>query len=242
MKYISKLVDLTGQTFGRLKVIERVKNNKNGKARWLCECECGKKVIVYSTNLVRNITLSCGCLSKEMLINRNKRFNTYEIFEDYVVFYTNNNEPFYVDLDDFEKVKRVCWWKTSRGYLQGLLNGRRILLHRYIMNCPDDMVVDHINGTETIHDNRKSNLRIVTTQQNSMNHKVNINNKSGVTGVSWDECKRKWNSQIGVNGETIHLGLYDDIQDAINARKRAENKYFGEYSRNKSNPLSLKGE
>lgn len=58
------LIDLSGQTFGRLKVIERViKDEKRGF--WLCECACGNRTIVKGVNLINGHTLSCGCYQKD---------------------------------------------------------------------------------------------------------------------------------------------------------------------------------
>ena len=59
-----KLIDLIGQKFGRLTVIERDYSKKNG-TYWLCQCECGNQKIVESRNLRRGLTKSCGCLQKE---------------------------------------------------------------------------------------------------------------------------------------------------------------------------------
>ena len=100
------------------------------------------------------------------------------------------------------------------------------------MNCPDDMVVDHINLNPL--DNRKMNLRICTKQQNEMNRPLRNNNTSGITGVSLYKQTNKWRAYIEYNQKYIHLGLFDTKEDAIKARKQAEIKYFGEY-RNKLN-------
>jgi hypothetical protein len=65
---MGKFVDLTGQRFGRLVVIERVEkpeNIKNRSTYWLCECDCGKKIITKSIRLKNEKTKSCGCLQKE---------------------------------------------------------------------------------------------------------------------------------------------------------------------------------
>lgn len=59
---MSNFVDLTGQKFGKLKVIRRVENNKQGNAQFLCKCDCGKEIIVRSSNLIQKHTVSCGCL------------------------------------------------------------------------------------------------------------------------------------------------------------------------------------
>ena len=63
---MSKLIDLTGQKFGRLTVIKRVKNqNKTRSAYWLCQCECGNTTVVSSPNLKNKHAMSCGCLQQE---------------------------------------------------------------------------------------------------------------------------------------------------------------------------------
>jgi hypothetical protein len=56
--------DLTGLTFGRLKVLSRVENRGDGAA-WLCECECGAKKEIRSRGLLRGSTTSCGCYHRE---------------------------------------------------------------------------------------------------------------------------------------------------------------------------------
>lgn len=58
-----KLIDLTGQKFGRLTVIKRYENNiQNKKVLWECKCDCGKSTIVQGGNLRNGHTRSCGCL------------------------------------------------------------------------------------------------------------------------------------------------------------------------------------
>lgn len=67
-----KLIDLTGRHFGRLTVIRISENNKQGGARWECICECGVQKIVSGGNLRNGSVMSCGCLARETVINRNK--------------------------------------------------------------------------------------------------------------------------------------------------------------------------
>lgn len=57
--------DLTGQRFGRLLVIERSENGKDGETRWLCQCDCGNTSTVYKQSLVSGQTQSCGCRKLE---------------------------------------------------------------------------------------------------------------------------------------------------------------------------------
>ena len=56
-----KLIDLTGQTFGRLTVIERIPNKWTGGTRWLCQCKCGNTKDILARSLVSKKTTSCGC-------------------------------------------------------------------------------------------------------------------------------------------------------------------------------------
>lgn len=68
---MSKLIDLTGQRFGRLIVIEKT-NARNGctNAVWLCKCDCGNEVVVRGVSLRKGESRSCGCLKSEQLRNR----------------------------------------------------------------------------------------------------------------------------------------------------------------------------
>ena len=63
---MGKLIDLTGQKFGRLTVLTRKGKTKSGNAKWLCQCECGKETIVSSIELKSGDTRSCGCLREEV--------------------------------------------------------------------------------------------------------------------------------------------------------------------------------
>lgn len=64
---MAKALDLTGQRFGRLTVIERAENNKRGNTMWLCKCDCGNTTIVQGTLLKSHASQSCGCLHQEIL-------------------------------------------------------------------------------------------------------------------------------------------------------------------------------
>lgn len=226
--------DLTGQKFGRLTVIRQAEDYVDPKgrhcAKWICRCECENIVSVTSVGLTSGNTQSCGCIRREQITTRNKRVNSYEICDNYVVLYTTKGEPFYVDLEDFEKIKDICWYISDEGYITGSIKGKKVRLHRYIMNCPDNMDVDHIHGCLTRNDNRKENLRIVTRSQNLMNTRLKKTNTSGVTGVNWHKASQKWRARITVGEKEIYLGIFDNFEDAVKVRKEAEEKYFGEYS------------
>ena len=62
---MGKLVDLTGQRFGRLEVLGFAGKAKNGHSRWLCKCDCGNEATVSYEALRRGDTKSCGCYAAE---------------------------------------------------------------------------------------------------------------------------------------------------------------------------------
>lgn len=229
--------------FDRLTVIKRIDDyiTPSGKrhTRWLCKCDCGNETSVIGYSLTHKKTKSCGCLSREVakntIYNIVKKYNTYDLSGDYGVGYTAKGEEFYFDLEDYYKIKDHCWRIDDSGYLQVKIKDEKIYMHRLIMECPDNLVVDHIYGKESRNDNRKSNLRICTQHENTMNCAMPKNNTSGVKGVTWDDYYKKWNAYITINYKKINLGYFVLFDDAVKARKEAENKYFGEYNYKNSN-------
>lgn len=57
--------DLTGQTFGKLTVVDRAPNNKRNRAMWNCVCQCGRSCLVLGSNLIQGKTHSCGCMVRK---------------------------------------------------------------------------------------------------------------------------------------------------------------------------------
>jgi hypothetical protein len=227
---------LTGQKFGRITVLKRAENNKYGYKMWLCQCECKEKniKIILENSLKRGLTRSCGCLNKERLVkynkeNKNKKYNIYNLTGEYGIGYTSKGEEFYFDLEDHDLIKNYYWSVNTYGYIiTNLYEEKTILfMHRLVMNCPDDMEIDHKFHKK--HDNRKSELRIVTRSQNQMNVDLKSHNTSGVKGVSWHKYHEKWRVFISVNKKQIHLGYFNNFEEAIKVRKAAEEKYYREY-------------
>ena len=251
--------DLTGRKFGRLKVIEQAEDviDKSGRhyPMWKCICDCTAKTIVYirGDSLKGNKTQSCGCLNKEitskMMSKKMRKTNKYEIHDNVGICYaTNNNKKILFDTEDYYLLEQYTWMVNSdnNGYQwvrahnipkdgdMRNFTSKSIAMSRLIMlNGRKDynnssIHIDHINNNPC--DNRKCNLRFATRSTNEMNKGIRNNNTSGFTGVTWREDMQKWTAQIAVNGKVHHLGSFSLIEDAIKARKEAEEKYFGEYS------------
>lgn len=109
------------------------------------------------------------------------------------------------------------------GYLDVNIGGDTYKCHRlaflYVAGFWS-VSVDHINGTRT--DNRWVNLREVDKITNMRNRGINRNNTSGATGVNWFPDTSQWRARINLNGQRLSLGLFDTIEEAVEARRVAE--------------------
>ena len=120
-----------------------------------------------------------------------------------------------VDDECLEKLQDTNWYFNGR-YAARRYKNKTQLLHRYLMNASDTMVVDHINGNTL--DNRQSNLRVVTQSENLFNTKLYTTNKTGYKGVCYDKNAGKYKASIRLNGKSKHLGLYNTAEEASSAR------------------------
>jgi hypothetical protein len=222
--------NLIGMIFGKLTVIDIVGKGKNGDRIWLCKCNCplNKTVEVFGDNLKRGHTTSCGCYKEERVSFARKKYNKYFLENSFGIGYTFKNEEFYFDLEDYNKIKNICWYINDVGYLQSTENDQKIFMHRLIMNCSQNKVIDHKNHITT--DNRKNNLRICNQEDNCKNVGISIRNTTGIIGVKWDKNRKKWSSAIMYNLKNKFLGRFDDFEKAIIARLNAEKKYYGEFA------------
>ncbi|WP_201289399.1 HNH endonuclease signature motif containing protein [Escherichia coli] len=114
----------------------------------------------------------------------------------------------------------------SKGYKRVSLKGRTYKVHRIIWEMhngpiPEGMYIDHIDHNKI--NNAIWNLRLVTTKGNSHNLPLYCNNKTGYRGVYIE--KGKYRAYIKVDGKSIHLGNFDDIEEAIRCRILNEMKY-----------------
>ncbi len=112
---------------------------------------------------------------------------------------------------------------NRQGYVKVLLQGQIHSAHRIVLAMKHgawpEGEVDHINGDKA--DNRISNLRVVTHQQNARNRPLRRDNMSGVSGVGL--FRGKWRASIkGDSNEPIFLGEFDTLEDAAEARRSAE--------------------
>ncbi len=163
-----------------------------------------------------------------------EKSNIYEKRRDesgeyYIGITSNTNSEFYFDEIDYEKVK-VYYWREdidNKGYHHlrawDQQNKKIISLHWLIIG----KYGDHIDRNPL--NNRRSNLRKATFKENSRNQSKSTRNTSGIVGVGWYKRYNKWRAYITTD-KTLTLGYFDNKDDAIRARLKAERKYFGEFA------------
>jgi len=127
--------------------------------------------------------------------------------------------------------------KSGYGYNQVVLfNNRkhknkmvhRLMAQMFLPDFDDNLFVDHIDRNKL--NNCISNLRMVTHQQNLINRTKQVNNTSGYKGICWCKRDKKWVAHIKYNQKQIHIGNFDDIEDARETYNSKARELFGEYA------------
>ena len=238
--------DLTGQTFGRLLVIgrdlERDSESNKGGTHWLCKCSCGNPEIksVSGSQLKSGKTQSCGCYASERIAQRNidysTKVNAYSFKEDYVVGINNETkEEFLISKEDYEYIKNWYWRKDNKGYwiangkYKDGKRGKNVRMHQLVAERMygeynhKELFPDHLSRNKS--DNRRSNLELKSNMDNMKNRSLSKANKTGKTGVSFNKENNKYAAAITINYKTNHLGYFNTFEEAVAARKEAEELY-----------------
>lgn len=235
-----------GDKFGRWTVNYCL--NKNNKKYWNCTCDCGTNKDVAQSSLIYEKSKSCGCLSKELSADRSRQNftpNNIIMHENYIEVILGNykEKTCLIDIEDYEKIKNYRWFfNKKRNCIQA--NKRKnknkrikgtIKIHKIIMDCPYNMTVDHIN--HDIFDNRKSNLRICTNQENSWNKNETVSNTSGHKGIYDDTSRSRFQAYINKNKKRIRKNFpYNEnnkeeiYKSACEWREQMDKELFGEFS------------
>lgn len=195
--------DLTGRRFGRLVALEKMK--EPGKAKYKVRCDCGREKIVLADNLKRGMTASCG--------------KSYRETKEFAM----------------ARVKNITGKRFGKLVVMKELGDRKVLCQ---CDCGKEKVV---NKGHLVNGDIKSCGCIMSNQakKNQAKYyadgtyisaikstKATSRSNSGVRGVCWHKGKGKWRASIGFKGKSYELGLFDDIQDAIKARKEAEDRFY----------------
>ena len=141
-----------------------------------------------------------------------------------------------IDDDDYACALQYQWYATLRkcvwyAYRMVCVDDKQamIFLHRFLMEPPAGMQVDHIDGDGL--NCTRANMRLCTLAENTRNRRRPVTNTSGYKGVSWHKLRGKWRAEIGVDCRNKHLGLFESKDDAALAYNNAALEHYGEFAR-----------
>lgn len=124
---MSRLKDLTGKRFGKLVVIQRAENDKQGRAQWICKCDCGTVKRVRSQDLITGRAPSCGCKTHTPRLSSNDR-RLLRILKGMRQRCNNPSNPLYkyygargiTVCSEWEHVDKFREWAYANGYKDNL--------------------------------------------------------------------------------------------------------------------------
>lgn len=212
----------SGNKYGRLTIVREgpkvVYDYGRIRQVW-CKCECGnpEMTLVRTNNLASGNTNSCGCVGEESRKTHGmSNTRTYQIHEGML---RRCNCPQQLGYENYGgRGIEVCpEWNPLRG-------GSFENFFSDMGEAPAGMSLDRIdfNGNYT-----KDNCRWATNSVQGYNKRLDPNNTSGKSGVSFYTSQGMWSAEIHVNNAHIRLGMFAKFEDAVIAREEAEIKYYG---------------
>lgn len=204
--------DLTGQRFGKLTVLRRVRAPQDGKPagdRWLCRCDCGGEATVLGANLVRGHTKSCGCLKENDLTGQHIGALTVLGRSDK---YAKRGKR-RVRLWECRCDCGATTYKATDTLTAGGENSCAECAQKRNAACARDNA-GFVAGTQLC---KIRDLRPTAA------------NTSGCRGVSFNKRTARWEAVIIFRQKRTRLGSYKRFEDAVEVRKKAEQRIFGEF-------------
>jgi hypothetical protein len=139
---------------------------------------------------------------------------------------------------DHDRISQYTWFiDKNSSYVYSTSKCTNIRLHRFVLNAPDNIPVDHINGNRL--DNRQENLRLTNSLENAQNRKKSSNKTSEYMGVSYNNQSKKYRAAITINSRRIVVGSYNNEKDAAEARDLAIVNEFPNSSYNLNFPENM---
>ena len=249
-------MDYIGQRFGNREIIRNhcvpsdwtdidfkvpIRTDKYKLTRCL---NCGRIMPAMIKNLINQPPKRCVFCSN--IGNHNNvptNTNAWTVYDSYAVCNVNNNGviiSFYIDADDYQEVSKYVWRisKKRRKYyvITGSAKKRTgIYLHEMLCHKNEDEEIDHIDGNSL--NNRKSNLRAVSRQENIDNQRATrIDNSIGIRGISFDKRSRKYTVDFNYHNKRFYTRPWDTLEEAVWCRYCFEDYY--DLPAIKNNPLA----
>jgi hypothetical protein len=206
-----KLVDRTGQRFGKLVVIEQAGRTTSKKVLWKCICDCGNETKTDSGSLVTGNTTSCGCVLKEAITKHggwNK--SSYNTWRAMVRRCTNPKDKDYPRYGG--KGVTVCpEWLEYANFAKDM--GEPV----------GDETLDRIN----VYGNYEpANCRWAGVMTQNRNTRLRVNSTTGFTGVS--VVGKRYMAKITANRKSYYSKLFDTAEEAAAARKELERIHWSD--------------
>lgn len=210
-----------------MEIIKKCKNcNSNFKLSTRRINKKTHKYISVSLNQLKKqktCSIKCGSFLK---IKRNiKKKNKYITFKDYSIIRTIKGD-IKIDTELIPLINKYTWGIAKR-YVESNIYGKRIYLHRLVINTPLDKITDHINGDRL--DNRLKNLRICEQKDNCCNNLIRKINKSGYKGVVKTK-NNKYFSYISFRKKRYSIGYFRTAEEAAIAYNKKAIELHGEFA------------
>lgn len=201
---MNQRLDLTGETFGRLKVLG-IDKKVGKRIYWKCECQCGGRTSTLAYNLRSGITRSCGCYAKEAfekskVTHGKSRTRIYHIWSGMISrcehAYTPKNRRNYIErgitvCEEWKSFENFCSWSMSHGYA-------------------DDLTIDRIDNDKGY---SPDNCRWATYHEQNLNRRNNVR----ITFNGETKTLTEWGESTGIPKRTIKYRIDTGwaVEDAL---------------------------
>lgn len=200
---------LIGNRYGKLTVVEQLASSASGQRRWLCKCDCGGEHIATTANLNSGRTTNCGCKKSPDL--------TGKVFGKLTVLgRSDKRNPRGARTTPMWECRCECGTITYKA-TDTLTNSDNSMCH----SC------QAIYATEKA---RKAAGFVDGTQISKLRDmEPTAANTSGCRGVYYERKTNKYRARLKFKGKIMNFGSYTRFEDAVAARKAAEEEYFGAF-------------
>lgn len=208
-KIMREYPSMIGHRFGKLTVVEQLSSTSRGQRRWLCKCDCGGEHIATTGNLRSGRTTNCGCKKSPDL--------TGKVFGKLTVLgRSDKRNPRGARTTPMWECRCECGAITYKA-TDTLTN-------------PEESMCKACQGLYAAETARKSAGFVGGTQITKLrNMDPTAANTSGCRGVYYEKKTNKYRARLKFKGKIMNFGTYARFEDAVAARKRAEEEYYGAF-------------